>query len=296
MNISMIVINYNAAHILRETIDSLLMQEGDDYEVIVADNMSADNSLDLLKSYGDKINLIANKKNLGYGKANNEAVKHAKGKYLWLINPDAQLTEKHDVKKAIEFLDNNSEIAIASTRVINMAGDRVTFRPQGYYPGDKKLKTKLPDLPGELCWVYGASMLVRKDEFEKISGFDEEYFVNGEDADLCIRARKAGFQIGYCGDITARHLGRGSEVNANAYNTWLRVENANYLFADKHYELADQKRIARANKWHALADIIVLNLRKIFGLSEGSKKRLIHYYAIYKTSCDYLARKNKNQP
>src|SRR5690348_4649460 len=106
MDVSIIIVNYNTADLLIPCLQSILKQTGVDFEIIVIDNASQDNSLAVLNNFAQQISVIASPQNLGFGKANNVAVKQSKGRYVFLLNPDTELITSDALKNLTDFMDN----------------------------------------------------------------------------------------------------------------------------------------------------------------------------------------------
>lgn len=226
IDLSVIIVSFNTRELLAKCLKSVQKDLAGSLtkgEIIVIDNNSQDGSPEIIKSA--KVILIENKKNIGFGTANNQAAKIAKGRYLLFLNSDTEL--KNGVfKKMINFLDGNQGIGIASCQLINKDG---TVQPQGgYLP---RLSTVaiwawfLDDLPvlhqilpsyqlrrkikqtREMGWVGGMAMFVKRECWRKLGGFDENIFMYGEDVDLCYRAKKLKWKIAVNPGAVITHLG-----------------------------------------------------------------------------------------
>jgi len=264
MDISIIIVNYNTADLIKGCIDSVLKQKNIGFEIIVVDNNSKDNSLEVLKGFGNKIVVISNKDNLGFGKANNQAFTSSSGKYIFLLNPDAVLTTEDSLKKLVNYMAENNTIGIVGPKVVK---DQKISLPQKCYPAEKYLKKPLEKLPGNIAWIIGASMLIRREVYEKLKGFDEAYFLYGEEADFCLRARRAGWMIGYAEDITVEHIGGASERTTTTREYWQKKQAGVILFYKKSYGSIEAENL--------IARDIKLAKRKLFWLKfiKNSKKK-----------------------
>ena len=174
MKITAIIVNYNTSNVVGACIDSLLMQEAVESEIIVVDNASKDNSKAMLETYADKVRLLGNEENVGFGKACNQAFKVAQGEYIYLINPDVELTEPTDFQKLITRLEAHPEIGFIGT---NLQGE--TTAAATSYPGQKHIKQDFEALPGGIAWLPCTSAFVSRSVYEKVAGFDEDFFVYG---------------------------------------------------------------------------------------------------------------------
>src|SRR5688572_16305853 len=118
IDVSIIIVNYNTASLIPDCINSILQQQGVQCEIIVVDNASQDNSAEVLQSLGNPIIPILNKDNLGFGKANNQAARQAKGRYVFLLNPDASLQSPDGLRGLIAFMETNPNYGLVGPKII----------------------------------------------------------------------------------------------------------------------------------------------------------------------------------
>lgn len=217
-DLSVIIVNYNTADLLVGCLNSIYAQSGCKYEIIVVDNASHDNSQNIVRNEFPSVKLIANDSNIGFSRANNKALKITEGKYLYFLNPDTELRQ-NVFRAMIEFMDSHKDIGIAGTGIVNPDGSCKSSL-ETHYPGQRHAKRELKGLRGDIAWVLGASMIVRCEIIEELGGFDERYFLYGEDQDLCLRVRKAGWAIGFIPDAVAVHWGAQSERDNLPVEVW----------------------------------------------------------------------------
>jgi len=226
--ISIILVNYNGQIFLNDCLDSIFKQlHNTNYEVIIVDNFSTDNSVRIIQNNYSSFQLICSDINLGFGKANNLAVNYSQGEYLLFLNTDTILTE-NSPKILSEYLNQHHDVAIT--------GSRITFRDSSYqlscgslpnivvefldkikYTLDNKLHSLFSNLYDhqyskvqEVGWVTGACLMMRRDVFEQIDGFDENFFMYFEDKDICKRVKEIGYKVIYYPKTTIIHLLGGS--------------------------------------------------------------------------------------
>lgn len=227
--ISVFIVTYNSAPLLRFCLDSLRAQTLQDVEVIVVDNASRDDSAALVKAEYPEVKLLASKTNLGFGNANNLALTVAEGRYIVLLNPDAVL--------APDALENSLK-HIEATPDAGMGGGLLQG-PQGeWQPSARQFPSLLnevltlsglanrypkstffgrfdrtwadPLLAAAVDWVPGAFAILRRDLVEQIGLFDERFFLYYEEVDLCKRIHQAGFKVYYWPDLVITHIGGAS--------------------------------------------------------------------------------------
>lgn len=240
MLISVIIVAYNSEDFIEKCIKSALKYLPREGEVLVVDNASTDQTAKVLEKFGNKISLIKSEKNLGFAKGNNLAAKQAKGEYLFLLNPDTEITQPV-FEKLIQFYNSNkarisssayeetSDAGIVAPKLIMLDGKvqasvknlpTVIGAFKEYILGIKNSYSEyVPegDKPKEVGIVYGAAMLVKKDLFEKVKGFDEKYFMYYEDADLCKRIRSLGKKVYYYPGVSIRHIVGGVKTDTDRY-------------------------------------------------------------------------------
>jgi GT2 family glycosyltransferase len=239
MQLSIIIINYNTKEITKNCLISLFKNLKSEKEVIVIDNASNDESVDELKSiFGHTIKLIFNEKNIGFGPANNLGAKLASGKYLLFLNSDTIINNDF-TSKLIDFFANNSRAGIVSPELLFENGQSQPHT-YGKFPTifgtitDKFFRPKFNDDSSmEVDWVSGAAMAMRKEVFEKIGGFDENFFMYYEDIDLCKRLKDKGFAIVRLSGLSVTHLVAKSSANAKSIKK-MYYRSQNYYFKKHH--------------------------------------------------------------
>ena len=282
-DISIIIVNYNTADLIGLCLQSILQQADVSYEIIVIDNASSDNSLQYLKTFGDKITLIENPENAGFGKANNIAAKIAQGQYLYLLNPDTQLQNKTDLKNIFQFMKNNPQYGLVGTGIIKNTTLKEST-PKKHYPGEKYIKNQYKNLPGNVAWVIGASTVIPKTIFETIHGFDEDYFLYGEDADICLRIRKAGCEIGCFPEVKIRHVDGGSERQTSWYDLTMKKRKGLYTFYKKHYNTDDIKSLLKRDLNRAKYRKLLYKLHLLINHNPSLQAKYEKCKAIYDSS------------
>ncbi len=228
--VSIVIVSYNTKEILGHCLHSLFENSKEiDMEVFVVDNNSHDGSADMVKTDFPSVFLIANRQNLGFAAANNQAFAHAKGKYIILLNPDAYI-QPFALKNCIGFMDRTPQCGLCGGKIISPAGKLEpsarrfpsVFSKILSFTG---LSGKFPrsgilnhyefggftyDRPMEVDWVPGTFTIVRKTMLDAIGWFDERFYIYYEETDLCMRAKKAGWQVYFIPDAEVIHIGGAS--------------------------------------------------------------------------------------
>jgi GT2 family glycosyltransferase len=227
---------------------------GIDSEIVVVDNSSDDDTVEFLKKNFPGVTLIENKVNVGFGKANNQGVKASSGDYLLLINPDA-VVEENTIKEMLAFSGLHLDAGASSCKVLNADGTLQKTCRRGFptpwvaftkISGLSALfpKTRLfgrynltyldPEEEHEVDAIGGSFMFIPRRVFDEVKGFDEDYFMYGEDIDLCYRIKKAGYKIFYTPVTTAIHF-KGESTRRSSINQTYEFYRAMSVFVEKRY-------------------------------------------------------------
>jgi len=280
--VSIVIVTYHSADVIGSCLDSIESAGSVSREVFVVDNASGDGTAELVRTKYPSVQLIANDSNRGFSAANNQAIPLCRGRYLFFLNPDAELAGGC-LETAVRYMDENPRIGLAGTKVVNPDGsmqETISLR----YPGQKHAADELKGLKGSIACVLGASMVARADLIRAIGGFDEDYFLYGEDQELCLRIRQQGFEIGYIGEAVVRHIGGHSERASASADRWRRKTLAEYLFYGKHYRPETIRRIAREDRVKARWRTLTIPLTLPF-LRDGdaARDKLVKYRTILAT-------------
>ena len=219
--LTIIIVNWNNKNLLRNCLKSIYnSQNYYNYEIIVVDNNSEDGSVELIKNEFPNVVLIENNKNLGFAKANNQAIKIARGNYILLLNNDTVVTNTYCFDRMIELMEKNSQIGILGCKLLYPDGTLQScgesfpsvwgiFKSQILFAKTWKRfgKNKQGDNHfKEIDFICGACLMTRKEILDQVGLFKEKYFMYGEDVEFCYRVHKAGYDIGVLMDESIIHL------------------------------------------------------------------------------------------
>jgi hypothetical protein len=242
VDISVIIVTYNSAACVAACVESVLAQKGTAFEIIVVDNASADGTVACLKTMPCRV--VSSAENLGFGRGNNLGFSASGGRYIYLLNPDARLVAEDSLAEICRCLDANPRWGMAGTMIRSAAGD-IESPPATEYPGARHVHRDFSKLPGHIAWIMGASMIIRREVYEKLGGFDPGFFLYSEETDFCLRLREAGFEIGHITGVTVSHIGGASEDPQDPYDVSARKLRGLLRFRQKHYSAADGEFLAR---------------------------------------------------
>jgi GT2 family glycosyltransferase len=238
--ISVIVVNWNRCVLLRACLESLQRQEGVRLEVIVVDNGSEDGSADMAaREFGGFTRLIRNAENRGFCAANNQGIRTARGAFVALLNNDAE-AEPGWLNALQRVFDAGPEIGMAASKIvtyddpgrIDKAGHLIYPDGQNRGRGTGEPDDGRYDRPEEVLWPDGCAAMYRKQMLDQIGGFDEDFFAYGDDAELGLRARIAGWRCLYAPDAVVRHH-RGSTLGLASARRVVLIERNRVLLALK---------------------------------------------------------------
>jgi len=213
---SFIVVNFNTAKLTRDCVTSILTNTVESQrEIIVIDNASADDGVVLLKKeFGSQIKLIANSVNGGFAAANNIGARIASGDFLFFLNSDT-IIESNIVSHLELLFKNNHKLGVVAPR-LRLANGQPQLFAYGRFPNlvsvvfNKIWSLRFLKKTGQFMpvdWVSGAALIIRKEIFESIGGWDEKYFLYFEDVDLCWQVKKLEFEIGVFNEVSVIHFG-----------------------------------------------------------------------------------------
>ena len=255
MKLSVVIVNYNVAYFLEQCLNSVFKAlqhiEG---EVFVVDNNSIDNSVEIIQQKFPNVRFIQNKENVGFSKANNQAIKQSTGEYILLLNPDTVVEETTFVK-TISFFDSHPSAGGLGVRMLDGKGKFLPESKRGLptpgvafskiigfsrlFPNSKifnryhlgylsEFKTHKVDV------LSGAFMMIRKEVIQNIGALDESFFMYGEDIDLSYRIQLAGYDNYYFPETSIIHY-KGESTKKSSVNYVFVFYNAMIIFANKHF-------------------------------------------------------------
>jgi GT2 family glycosyltransferase len=255
VKLTVIVVNYNVKHFLEQCLFSVRnANKSIDMEVFVVDNNSVDGSVDLVKSKFPEVKLIENKENLGFSKANNQAMRLAQGEFVLLLNPDT-VVQENTFMRILEFMDEHPDAGGLGVKMIDGKGKFLPESKRGlpspsvaFYKmlGLAKLFPKsrvfgayhLGFLDREeissVDVLSGAFMLLRQSVLQKVGLLDETFFMYGEDVDLSYRITQAGYKNYYYPKTTIIHY-KGESTKKSSVNYVFVFYKAMAIFAEKHF-------------------------------------------------------------
>jgi len=225
--VSIIVVNWNTRDRLAECLDSILhTAEGPDCETIVIDNASTDGSPAMVREHFPRVHVIENSENVGFARANNQAMKLGRGRYLLLLNSDALVTPGA-IQSLVNLADAVPQAGIVGARLLNLDGsfqashtsfptlwrEFLVLSGLGRLLHGRWYPSHGPEVekgPQPVDYVEGACLLVRREAYQAVGGLDETFFMYAEEVDWCYAMWKNGWQVWYQPEAQVIHWGGGS--------------------------------------------------------------------------------------
>jgi GT2 family glycosyltransferase len=295
--LSVVIVSYNCWPFLRLCLHSLFWQDNAQQEVIVVDNNSEDGTVRALKKAFPRVVLLENKENVGFGTACNQGMNVAHGRYFLMLNPDTFVPEDL-AQRVVAFMDAHNECGAMG---VMMTDGKGRFLPEskrgwptlfrsfcrfsglsslfpaskiwaGYYMGHLPVnQTAMVEI------LSGAFMVLSREVVEKVGGFDEKFFMYGEDIDLSWRIHQAGFVNYYFPDISIVHF-KGESTTKNQRYVKLFYD-AMELFYKKHFGI----RQNRIRQWIVISTIGLLRVLSLLSKSISSDKLVNPTFSVNET-------------
>ena len=256
-DLAIVILNYNGVSFLKKFLPKVI-EFSPNASVYVADNSSADNSVNYLKEYHPTVGLIINKENGGFAKGYNDALKKVESKYFLLLNSDIEVTENWLVPLLDVMKDKTvagcqpKVLSYSNKNTFEHAGASGGYLDRNYYPfcrgrildifeedkGQYNGKT-------EIFWATGASLFIRSDVFKEVGGFDEAFFAHMEEIDLCWRIKKKGYKFMVEPSSIIYHVGGGTLAYNSPKKLYLNFRNSLFMLVKNHDGLLFPKLLYR---------------------------------------------------
>lgn len=247
---TVVIVSFNASDYLRRNLEKLSAIKN--LEIIVVDNASTDPKIAELPKLFPTVRWMQNADNLGFSKANNMGWKLAKSEWILFLNPDCEI-EESAIKTMVNFAKQNKSLGILGPKIVSADGKfepasrrkipslwsgflRVSGLDLKQGNGGYHYREFSENETHKIQAVSGSCLLISRKNLEKLDGWDEDFFLYGEDLDLCFRSEKAGLENFYCADaIVIHHKGKSAETNPKRAK--VEFYHSMAIFAKKHFSL-----------------------------------------------------------
>tara|TARA_B100001105_G_scaffold78927_1_gene62514 strand:+ start:434 stop:1333 length:900 start_codon:yes stop_codon:yes gene_type:complete len=251
MKVSILIVTYQSQDEILECLNSIYKNiEEIDYEIIIIDNASTDNTIKIIKDNFSDIIIVENEKNEGFAYANNKGAKLAKGEFLFFLNPDSVIIE-NTIEVLLSIYSSDAQNGIVAPQIKNTDGSiqfstgriptisTTLFEAFGLYlflPNTLFGYRNAPSIKSDLNadWVTGACFIVKREFFERLNGFDKNFFLYLEDTDLCLRTKKyLNKNIIYTPQTSVIHM-KGKSSKNDSYMSKLSSYRSKLYYHKKH--------------------------------------------------------------
>ncbi len=286
--IAIVILNWNGKQLLEQFLPSVITHS-QKASIYLADNASEDDSIAFVKTAYPSIKIIQNKKNGGYAKGYNEALKHVNEDLLCLLNSDIEVT-KNWLSPILSVFNTEDNTAIIQPKILDYK-DKSKFEYAGAAGGfiDKygypycrgrvfntiETDTGQYNDISKIFWASGACFFIRKSAFETLGGFDESFFAHMEEIDLCWRAFNLNFDIKYVGHSTIYHVGGATLNTNNPKKTYLNFRNSLFTITKN----------AKGNIFLIIVFRLLLDGLAAFKFLIAFK--IMHFFAIFRAHLSY---------
>jgi len=216
MKVLIVILNYNGIHLLKKHLSSVIKTEYSNFDICVVDNGSTDNSVEYLKKNYPNIKIVKSNTNLGFGRGNNLGVSSNPGYDAYvLVNNDVSV-ERNWLSELVKVAESSKDIGAVGPKIlyskkkdnkyiINSAGMIIDKHFMSYDRYEGEVDSEKHSGTQEVECLTGGAILITKDAWSKVGGFNPKMFLYYEDVDLCLRIKDAGYKLYYCGKSTVYH-------------------------------------------------------------------------------------------
>ena len=291
MKLSIIVVNYNNEDVLLPLLGSIYQNTKlKALEIIVVDNASKDNSVDMIKLNFQEIKIIANPHNLGFSSAVNQGIRSSSGEFVLILNPDV-IVKQNAIDTMLRFIESHQKAGAVGCKILNPDGSIqtsgksfpdpmvmlfVTLNLHRIFPDNpvtKKYYHPLEDYdrPHQVEHLMGSCLMVKRSVIDEIGLMDENFFLYCEDVDWCFRIHKAGHEIWYIPDAEVVHA-KGAATRKESYRGIIEYHKSAWYFYKKYYYAIYPKTLT-------FVFYVGLQLRKFWFLAANliRKEKMVKY-------------------
>lgn len=287
ISLSLVIVTYNSGTVISSCLESF--RECPEFEIVIVDNASTDNTVQLIESRFPAVILLKNSVNKGFASAANQGFGRTTAPWVMFLNPDTTIPADKICSLRMVLQEQN-QWSIAGCRMVDQAGNRQrscwkspslfllfleSFLP---YSLSLPLLTQLPDRTREVNMVSGGCMIIRRKLFADLGGFDERFFMYYEDADLCLRARREKHKIWYLFDIPVfHHVALSTEGDRGTF--FQHIYTSKRAFYKKHFHGIKASIASGFIRSGIFLRVIAYGIIGFFGVNEFRQlyRQHVHY-------------------
>ena len=275
--VSFVIVTYNSADTIELCLASIAGHTAQSYEVAVVDNSPTDETAGAVQRFAAahpevQLHLIRPKENVGFGRGCNLGARHSSGKYLFFLNPDTQLMNdaaaslvqclsEHPGALAAgpAIFDSEGTVTRTCRRLPNLGHVVLDATGLDRWFGAYKLTRFAHDQAKQIDQVIGAAMVMRRRDYERLGGMDEQFFIYFEEVDLCKRIQQAGGEIWFWPDAQVQHLaGHSCETDSVRARMIFVLRESRKKYFTKHYGVLGGLALEAVNRMEAIEKVTVL--------------------------------------
>ena len=257
-DLSVVILTYNVREMVLDCVESVMQaSDGLRVEIIVSDNCSTDGTVEAVRERYPDVFMVENTENLGYAAGNNRGIEVSRGRHVLILNPDT-VVDKDALRFTLEYAESHPECGVVGCRVLNPDGSvqqswfakwslfqalwiglgLQSVAPMVRIDGRRKFTREPPDRAVQVDRLLGCFLWIRRDVIDRVGMFDEDFFLYGEEEDLCQRVRDAGLEVHYYPGVDTVHYGGQSTKHVKE---WARIEAnvSKVLWMKKHRGAAE---------------------------------------------------------
>jgi len=286
---SVVIVTFNSRAIIGKCLDSLLSLKPRS-EIIVVDNASKDGTFEEVKSRYGGVHIISNKKNLGFTKGCNQGARAASGKYILFLNPDTEIVSRDIFQRLRNFLPKHMDLGAVGFKFLNR--DKSLQPSCGFFPTFPRILADRMKLVNNswgflirkkgfyrktqpVDWVSGSGLLVERQSFLALGGFDEGIFMYGEDYELCFRLKKLGLKNYLFPKVIIMHQDTGKNNPLRKPHKYYSMRKGLLYFFKKYQKYIDYFLLAKTIKFESLFFLGALPFRNKAPMEKGLWKNFL---------------------
>lgn len=294
--LSIIIVSYNTAELTINCIKSIYNQTKEiDYEIIVVDNNSKDDSVCRIQKEFPNVKLIVNKDNRGFAYALNIGIKKSSGEIILSINSDTLIID-NAIEKSYKFLKGNLQYGILGVKLLNEDNSiqpscrnlpdiwncfteaffLINIFPKSKIFGRYYMSYFNYDKTIEVDWIKGTYMMIRKEVFEKVGLFDDEFFLYSEETDFMLRAKRKGIKTVFYNEVSIYHF-EGSSSKNNPERVYKMVHKTKLLLFKKNFSFPRKQILICIQYLSMINRIVVYFLYGVIRLNREYIKKSFHF-------------------
>lgn len=289
LDLSVIIVNWNTRDLLADCLHSVYdTVHGLAFEVFVVDNASSDGSAAMVRERFPQVRLIENAENVGFARANNQAIARSLGRYIVLLNSDA-VVQPQALAALIRFMEGHAAAGACGPYLLNADGTlqpschplltafrefwRLCFLDHLWPLASYRMERWSADVPREVAVIKGACLLLRREALSQVGLLDERYFIYSEEMDLCHRLALSGWRLYWVPEARVMHLGGGS-TRQLAAEMYLQLYRSKVQYQGKFWGERGARRFVRLLRLAYLPRWGAASLAGLFSDAARQKARL----------------------